>query len=83
MDQRAEVTETIVARLSEVLSHVPQGDLRTGANLLDLGLNSKRMLETLIWLEGEFDVPIPDDDLDLANFDSVAKMAEYVLRHRA
>jgi len=43
-----------------------------------LGLDSINTIEFLIWVEGEFNVQIADEDLSIELIDDMDKLAEYV-----
>lgn len=80
MKDRRDVVEAITKHLVTVLSTVREseiaesGDLRNFAEFDSLGV-----LETLVWLEATFDLTIPDEELIVDHFDTVAKMADYVI----
>jgi acyl carrier protein len=80
---RQHVVEDITARLYEVISEAKQDDLTEQRDLREFpGFDSLGILETLVWLENTFSVTIPDEELIADHFDSVAKMADYVMSHR-
>lgn len=82
MPERSEVAKAVVARIAEIVpeaSAQPPGldqDLRQFAGFDSLGI-----LELLVWLESEFAIAIPDEELVVDNFTSIGKMADYVLAH--
>lgn len=83
MTDRQQVVEDITARLYEVITEAKQDDLTEQRDLRDFAsFDSLGILETLVWLESMFFVTIPDEELIVDHFDSVAKMADYVMAHR-
>jgi acyl carrier protein len=83
MADRQQIVDAVVSRLRDILpatrDHAPTDDqdLRDYAGFDSLGI-----LELLVWLESEFSVAIPDEELVVENFVSVSKMADYVIDHR-
>jgi len=49
-----------------------------GEPLSDLGINSIDALELLIEIENEFDIEIPDEDLNADLFSSVEYLSNYI-----
>jgi acyl carrier protein len=53
-------------------------------SLLEAGLlDSFGIVEMLTYLESEFDVTIPDEDMTKENLGSIRKMADYVYRRKS
>lgn len=50
----------------------------SGEPLSDLGINSIDALELLIEIENEFDIEIPDEDLNADLFSSVEYLSNYI-----
>lgn len=50
----------------------------SGETLSDLGINSIDALELLIELENEFDIEIPDEDLNADLFSSIEYLSNYI-----
>jgi len=48
----------------------------------DLGIDSLGLLRLVVAIEEVCGVQIPDEDLDLSNFETAGKLAEYVERFR-
>ena len=49
------------------------------SNLVEeLGLDSINTLEYLLWVESEFDIQIPDEDLSVGLIDDLDTLASYV-----
>ncbi|MEU9095151.1 phosphopantetheine-binding protein [Streptomyces sp. NPDC048428] len=84
MESRQEVIDTVAARIRQILpglktdSSVEEKDLRDFAEF-----DSLSILESLVWLENEFSVKIPDEELVIDNFCTVGKMVDYVLLHQS
>lgn len=54
------------------------------ASFLDEGIvNSMNVLEVVAFVESRFGIAVDDDDIVPDNFDSVSKLAAYVMRKRA
>jgi acyl carrier protein len=80
---RQQIVVTITERLHEVIPDLQPAELTEGRNLREFpSFDSLGILETLVWLETTFAVTIPDEELVVDRFDSVAKMADYVVTHR-
>ncbi|MEU3463285.1 phosphopantetheine-binding protein [Streptomyces sp. NPDC006733] len=83
MISRETVVAALVSRLAETLPEARGAALQETDDLRQFaGFDSLGILETLVWLESEFDITIPDEDLDVENFQSVGRMADFVLTHR-
>ncbi|MFE7268075.1 phosphopantetheine-binding protein [Streptomyces sp. NPDC057592] len=84
MATRQEVIDAVAARIRQILpgletdSSVEKRDLRDFAEF-----DSLSILESLVWLENEFSVKIPDEELIIENFSTVGKMVDYVLLHQS
>ncbi|MFJ6194854.1 acyl carrier protein [Micromonospora sp. NPDC092111] len=80
MSDRQKIVDTITAHLQSVLSGAGDGAIAEDRDLRDFpDFDSLGILETLVWLESTFEVTIPDEELVVDRFDSVGKMADYVL----
>jgi acyl carrier protein len=83
MSERATVVDAVVARIIGV---IPETETRPPSVDQDLrefaGFDSLGILELLVWLESEFSITIPDEELVVENFTSVGKMADYVIAHQ-
>ncbi len=83
MADRKQIIETVVDRVRELVpeaadvASIDDKDLREFAGFDSLGI-----LELLVWLEGQFAITIPDEELVVEHFSSVGKMADYVIAHR-
>jgi len=75
----------LVEKLSDVLrDHMPdapeEGPLAPETNLVDLGIDSLRLVELIIALEDTFDVMIPDEEMLAENFRTVGTIGALVDR---
>lgn len=81
MIDRELVVKEITDRLAEVIDDAETSDFSEDRNLGEFAsFDSLGILETLVWLEDRFDVSIPDEDLIVEHFNSIRKMADYVVR---
>lgn len=74
---------TIVSYVRE--NYVPDASVQIplDQSLLEVGLlDSYAIIELITWLEAEYKVRIPDEDITKTNLGSIQKMASYVLRRR-
>jgi acyl carrier protein len=79
---REQIVANITARLYEVIPDARQLGLTAEQDLRDFpAFDSLGVLETLVWLESTFAITIPDEELIVDRFDSVDKMADYVIAH--
>ncbi|XTZ13735.1 phosphopantetheine-binding protein [Micromonospora echinospora] len=80
---RQQIAGVILDRLGKFMPEIAQDppsedkDLRDYASFDSLGL-----LEVLVWLESEFAVTIPDEDLVVDHFSTVGRMVDYVVSRR-
>ncbi len=83
MNDREQVMETITKYLGTVLGSANEQEIRECPDLRDFAeFDSLGVLETLVWLESTFNILIPDEELIVDHFDSVEKMADYVLTRK-
>lgn len=83
MADRQHIIESVQHRLREVVSDLREENLEEDKDLREYaGFDSLGVLEILVWLESEYALVIPDEELNIDNFSSVGKMADYVLDHR-
>ena len=74
---RAKIREFILSAV-----HIP--DLSDDDNLFESGIvNSLFAVELMTFLENAFGIEVTQDDLDIANFQSIANAAGFVLRKSA
>lgn len=84
MTDRQLIVKTITERLATVIAEAEISDLAEGRLLNDFAsFDSLGILETLVWVEDTFDVSIPDEELNVDNFNSIGKMADYVMSVKA
>jgi D-alanine--poly(phosphoribitol) ligase subunit 2 len=83
MPERSAVVEAVVTRIADI---IPEAEIQRPGVDQDLrdfaGFDSLGILELLVWLESEFSITIPDEELVVDNFTSVGKMADYVIAHQ-
>lgn len=83
MTDRPEIVKSITEHLCQVIPDASGDALTEHRDLREFpGFDSLGILETLVWLESTFAVTIPDEELVVERFDSVGKMADYVIAHR-
>ena len=51
-------------------------------DLLDAGLDSMGIMRLVIFIEEEFGVTLPDDELEPENLQSLNKIANWIKRHQ-
>ena len=75
-DIESRLKQMIVERL---FLNVSPEELQTDASLMDVyGVDSVCLLELVVGLEEEFDIQIEDGDFNVANFESVAALEQFV-----
>lgn len=83
MSERTMVVDAVVARIADI---IPEAKVQLPSVDQDLrefaGFDSLGILELLVWLESEFSIAIPDEELIVDNFTSIGKMADYVVAHQ-
>lgn len=67
-------------RLVRQLLGQPSRAVAIDARLSELGLNSLKMVNLMLAIEGEFDVVIPQDDITPENFQSIASLERMIER---
>ncbi|MFC9285745.1 phosphopantetheine-binding protein [Streptomyces sp. NPDC057052] len=83
MNERQPIVDAVALRLSKMIPQLrdepdlESRDLRDYAEFDSLGV-----LEVLVWLEDEFGLSIPDEELRVERFKSVGAIVDYVLAHR-
>ncbi len=83
MANRQQIVDAVVARLHEVVPETREQSPPEDKDLREFaGFDSLGILELLVWLENEFSVTIPDEELAVENFSSVGKMVDYVIARR-
>jgi acyl carrier protein len=77
-DQSIEDRIKVVLSREAMVDRKP-GDIPENARLIDdLGLDSVRIVELIVGIEDEFGVAIPDEELSLELFESVASLARFI-----
>jgi acyl carrier protein len=80
MADPAQIVETITTYLQGVLTDAKPDAIVKADDLREFaGFDSLGILETLVWLESTFSITIPDEELVVDRFDSVAKMVDFVI----
>lgn len=83
MPEREQIVKTVATRLSEIIPAVRVESTDVDQDLREFPeFDSLSILEVLVWLESEFSVTIPDEELVVDNFSSVGKMVDYVIAHQ-
>ncbi|MFJ3789460.1 acyl carrier protein [Kitasatospora sp. NPDC090091] len=83
MTSRQEITDSVVLRLRQILPSLGEDGVVEDKDLRDYPeFDSLGILEVLVWLEGEFSVTIPDEELSVDNFNSIGKIVDYVVAHQ-
>jgi acyl carrier protein len=80
---RHQIVDSVTVRLREVLPQIGGLEVEEDKDLRDYpGFDSLMILEALVWLETEFGVIIPDEELSLDRFCTVGKIADYAIEHQ-
>ena len=74
---RAKVLE-IAANLGEDASELDDDELIPASGFLD----SAAILELVVWYEGEFDLSLSQEEINIDNLGSVNSMADFLLRRK-
>ena len=73
--------ERIVGLVERILERNPgNAPLDLQARLNELGMSSMKMINLMLAIEVEFDVTIPQSDINPDNFDSIASVEALVVR---
>ena len=78
------MSETIESRLKSMIVErlflkVAPTDIDDEKSLVDeYGADSVSLLELVVGIEEEFGTPVEDEDFDVANFSTVARLAAFV-----
>jgi len=71
------IEAVLIAHLRE--NYLPRGDIDPNEDLFDSGiLDSAAVLSVVMFIETEFALAIPDEDLLPENFSCVASTAKYI-----
>jgi acyl carrier protein len=83
VSDRSLIVKQITERIGTVIPGADVADLTEERVLTEFpGFDSLGVLETLVWLEDTFDLAIPDEELVAEHFDSIRKMADYVVANQ-
>lgn len=83
MNDRQNIADSVTLRLGTMMPQLHEEPDAEGKDLRDYAeFDSLGVLEVLVWLEDEFAVTIPDEELRVENFNSVGKIVDYVIAHR-
>ena len=74
---RAKVLE-IAANLGEDASELDDDEIIPASGFLD----SAAILELVVWYEGEFDLSLSQEEINIDNLGSVNSMADFLLRRK-
>ena len=79
--------EEVIIQLKEIIIKTMELSVELeqikGENLVEeIGFNSVDALEILVWVENEFDIRFPDEDLSSELLISLDNLADYVIRRK-
>ena len=79
--------EEVIIKLKEIIIKTMELSVELeqikGENLVEeIGFNSVDALESLVWVENEFDIRFPDEDLSSELLISLDNLADYVIRRK-
>ena len=79
--------EEVIIKLKEIIIKTMELSVELeqikGENLVEeIGFNSVDALEILVWVENEFDIRFPDEDLSSELLFSLDNLADYVIRRK-
>jgi acyl carrier protein len=57
-------------------------NLTDSDDIFALGLNSLFAMQLIAWVENEYDLHVADEDLEVANFNSVNAISDFISRKR-
>jgi methoxymalonate biosynthesis acyl carrier protein len=78
------MTEIIGNVRTFVSGHIGERDISDDDELFASGLaNSLFAVQIVMWVEQTFDVPITSDDMDIANFWSIAAISSFIAAKQA
>ncbi|GLZ05679.1 hypothetical protein Acsp03_31450 [Actinomadura sp. NBRC 104412] len=82
MADRHQIVDSVTGHLRAALPELGDLEVDEDKDLRDYpGFDSLMILEALVWLETEFGVVIPDEELSLDRFCTVGKIADYAVEH--
>jgi acyl carrier protein len=80
--EHADIDAQLRALLAQRVRLAHADTVDAGAALLDLGLDSTGILSLVVGIEERFDFEVPDRDITVDNFGSVAAITRYVAAKR-
>tara|TARA_Y100000590_G_C15129647_1_gene791966 strand:- start:18 stop:281 length:264 start_codon:yes stop_codon:yes gene_type:complete len=81
MADRSLIAKAIVDYVAENFIGGERPDIPLNQSLVEEGIiDSYGIIELIEFLESEFDVAIPDEDITKQNFGSINKVADYLVR---
>ena len=82
-EERYKYVQEIIAYIKETYVLDSSRELPLDKSLVEEGiLDSYAVIELVSFLERQFKIRIPDEDITKENLGSIHKMADYVLRHQ-
>ncbi|WP_304450683.1 acyl carrier protein [Nocardiopsis sp. YSL2] len=83
MNDRKQIAELVSKHIATTIPELSDQEVPEDKDLREFaGFDSLGILESLVWLESEFGITIPDEELTVEKFSSVTKMVDYVIDHR-
>jgi acyl carrier protein len=75
--------QVVMVLRSHMADLPPEASVDTEDKLVDLGIDSLRLVELIIELEDAFDIVIPDEEMLASNFSTVGAVSALVARIRS
>lgn len=66
----------------ELIFVADQGQFTDADDLLDAGLDSMGIMRLIMFIENEFGVTLPDEEIDPDNVHSFNTLEQWILRHK-
>lgn len=83
MNDRQQIADSVSKHIATTIPELRNQEVPEDKDLREFaGFDSLGILESLVWLESEFGITIPDEELTVDKFSSVKKMVDYVIDHR-
>lgn len=73
-----EIKDRIRSTIRELLPEVPADEVTDSADIFELGLDSVHAMSLVTALQEGFDLELNDDEIDIANFESVEAIARLI-----
>ena len=77
--EKTDITKKLTALIAKSLS-VTEEEIKPTSTLLDLGADSLDNAQTIMDIEKEFDLPIPDTDME--KFTNIQSIVDYIADHQ-